>query len=499
MTLSALVHSALALGTAGLSIRYLGASDAGLSMTVISSLAMIEALGGLGIAEASLRRLSALIAQDRTAEAEVAFSSALLLSFGTYLLIFVAVFLSARSIVGALGYEDLALGSSFLCIMAMNMVARQLFVHLLIPLYASQRFVMHSSISLISGIVSTLATLWSVMTFRSLLAMAIAGSAVSVIQLLTCVIDPFKSRRIYAMTRISWMEVRGLLVFGKSIAAVRLLAVLTNGFDRVLLANQFGTAAIPLYNLPRRMYEACHQLFNRQASFLFPLLSSKTEEEAGAFVSSIQWEYLFVASYVYLGVAGVGFYVISFLVGDQFASQAYPYLVLFSVVGVLKSIEVVMYPLVNATGRPHHALFAQIASATATLSLMYGLIQMEKRMLFVAFGQLGILTSPLVVVIANYGFGKGFHLFGGLFLSPILPFLVFIVGLVLATITLDGYEMFAAISVLLLAYPFTVFLFETRLLRRERPRQRLHSILPVANRLFRRIRNKQSAIHGIQA
>lgn len=312
---------------AGLTVRYLGESRAGYLLTLQALIGLSAVLGGFGLATPSIRRVAILHGQGdlATARAVVGSVSTVNTLVGVLLsplivIFFPAVFAWSRLDAAYLAdafWTTLFVAGSFLLTQAMSPWEA--------VYQATLRYKLIAVLATVFGLLSAIAGIVVLTVTPSMSAISATAFAVNLIRL---VCDAYFVRRLLQRVPLptwAWGEIRPMLGFGGWTYLGSLGILLFTNMDRLVLATFLGSAAVPYYALPQRLYSQIHLALASQSQFLFPMLSAYGDRAAAQIEKvedRLRWFVALVSGATYVGLAIVGPAILSGLVSPEFAGQA---------------------------------------------------------------------------------------------------------------------------------------------------------------------------------
>lgn len=332
----------------GLTIRYLGESRAGYLLTLQTILALNALLGGFGLGTPSIRRIAVLHAQADlpTARAVVGSVSTVNIITGLLFALLIVILFPAIFTWSRLDpvYQIDAFWATFF------VVASFLFAHIRGPwqavYHATQRYDLITALTTIFGLLSG-ATGIAVLTVAPYMStIALSNCAVSAV-LLMC--DTFFVRRLLGRIPIptwKWSEIRPMLGFGGWTYLSSLGGFLFTNLDRLILTAFLGSAAMPYYVMPQRLFLQIHTALGSQCQFLFPMLSAFGDTAAvqiERLKDRLRWFVALTSGAAYTGLALVGLAILSRLVSPEFAELATLPLFLACIQGFVHAQMIVPY------------------------------------------------------------------------------------------------------------------------------------------------------------
>tara|TARA_B110001469_G_scaffold126262_1_gene143492 strand:- start:1958 stop:3466 length:1509 start_codon:yes stop_codon:yes gene_type:complete len=417
--LTAVSSAILSFLTAGLAVKLLPAADAGLILITGSIISMIDAIGGLGIREATIRRLSRLFIEGNLDDVELIFSSSVFVVIGLYGSICICGYFFSSTIISLVSYPDLETGRLFIGLMLLVLFAQQLAAQLTMTFQTAQRYRLSSMHSMTINGMTVVGSYVALIVSESMLVLAIVRAVFVVLFLSYLLLDPFGIRPCRMRVLFSLKESLSMLAYGKSILASKIVALSINGLDRVLFVGAFGLNMLPIYALPRRMFEVAHRLLCQQSSYLFPVMSSGGKMTSFRFFEKVRWEYSCIGALMYSGMACFGSSVLALMVDSVFAEEAGRYVLAFSIVGFIQSFEIVLMPYAKAIGRPHFNFYAKSVASVAIVVPMYCYSKYTDSIDLFTSAQVGIVFSPVLLSLMLFGRRRSLRILTEMIKSPV--------------------------------------------------------------------------------
>jgi O-antigen/teichoic acid export membrane protein len=418
---------------AGLTIRYLGESRAGYLLALQAVIALNALVGGFGLGTASVRRLAFLHAQGDFVKARAVVGSVSTVNIITGLLFSLLIVILFPTIFAwsRLEYiykEDalwatLFISGSFLLTQIMSSW-RAVYEGL-------QRYDLITALATAFSLLSGTCGIVVLAIAPTMRAIAVTGFAVNVIRLACDAY--FVQRLLKRLPPLTWMwsEIRPMLGFGGWTYLSSLGGFLFTNMDRLILTTFLGSAALPYYAIPQRLYSQIHTALINQYQFVFPMLSAfgdKATIQIERVEDRLRWFVGLVSGAAYTGLFLIGPPILGLLVSPEFARQATLPLVLACVQGFFHAQMVVPYFNSWAVGSGAPNAAAQLLNGT--------LVGLTSILLVPRFGFVGASIAQLwigVIVIGHslwvrHIISPRSHIWGwpSAYLSPFLMSLVWL-------------------------------------------------------------------------
>ncbi|MBV5262353.1 oligosaccharide flippase family protein, partial [Synechococcus moorigangaii CMS01] len=339
---------------AGLTIRLLGASEAGFSIAVASIVGINNLVTGFGLGSAAIRVISRAYEEGKIKEIK---------KTGGVCLTFSIVFGGANClIIGFIApwiiqwsqYQGESKIAIFYCwMMGILVLLQQLASYYDLFLVSLQRYDWRTKIdtfyffmNCIMGIIflSLFPTIWMLALIQVIsLFIKLLLKAFIVFKLLNVVTYPLWDKVVFVE----------LWSFGKWIYLTQLTSSLMNGLDKIFLTSMFGSSLLPLYAFPQRIYQLVHSILLGQSSYLFPLLSSQGERMdiiSLQIEDRVRWFLGLLAALIYSGLIIIGPSMLSIIVDSQFSERASFTLITYCWVGFIQANYIASYQISLSQG-----------------------------------------------------------------------------------------------------------------------------------------------------
>ncbi len=352
---------------AGLTIRYLGESRGGYFMTLQALLGLNFLLLGSGLGTPAVRRLAVLYGQANLPTARAVVGAVVAVNIVTTLPIAILVMAFFSQIFNwtrlDAGYFAEAFSATlFVCI---SFMLGQLSNSWQTVYQSLQRYdlitVTNTVFSLLTGITGIIA----LQIAPAMTTVALVGLGVAVLRVIC---DAYFMRKLLGAIPLlawPWREIRPMLKFGGWAYLGTVGAFLFTNIDRLILTTFLGSAALPYYVVPQRLYSQVHAALAGQTAFLFPMFSALGEtaaHEIARLEDRLRWFIALISAAVYTGLGLTGTLVLAKLVNPDFAARATVPLVLVCVQGFLNAQNIYPYFSSWAIGKGAPNAVAQIAN-----------------------------------------------------------------------------------------------------------------------------------------
>jgi O-antigen/teichoic acid export membrane protein len=333
---------------AGLTIRYLGEARAGYFMALAALTGFGSLIGDLGLGTPAVRRVSVLNAEKNFLVARQVIGSVFTISFSSALVVAVPILIFFPSVFqwsrldGAF-FQDAFWATVF---SLATFVLTQSSNSWRSAFNALERFDLLSSLSagfgLLSGILGIAVlkffpSMWAISLLR--LGLAITRSSIEAVLMRRLVggIPWFQWK---------WQEIRPMMKFGGWVYFGTLGQFLLGRANSLVLTTYLGTASLPYYELPQRVYNQIHGALGAQSQILVPMFASYGDDakvHVARLEDRLRWLVAFVSSAAYTVVALLGPVVLGKIVNERFAELVLIPLYLACIQGFFAAQDIVYY------------------------------------------------------------------------------------------------------------------------------------------------------------
>jgi O-antigen/teichoic acid export membrane protein len=385
---------------AGLSIRYLGEARAGFFMSLAALTGVNAFLGDFGLGTPIVRRVAALNAQESKATAGVLVGSVFTISLGSSLVIAVLIItfsaqIFAWSRLDAIYRED----TLWAILLTMGgFVLGQVSNPWRAVYTALERYDLISLLNTVFGILSGVC---GVLVLSAVPSMAAIASVRLTLGLVRFLLDAYMMRRLLRVVpwpAWAWHRVRPMLNLGGWVYLGTVGQFLLTKVNSLVLTTFLGSAALPYYEFPQRIYRQAHAALASQYGFLFPMFASYGENAAArirGLEDRLRWFLALSSGTVYTGLALVGSDVLRRLVSPDFAAGARIPLYLACAQGTFHAQAIVPYRASWAVGSGKANAFLDLSQGTLVALTAFLLIP---RMGFIGASIAHLWVAPIAVV-----------------------------------------------------------------------------------------------------
>jgi O-antigen/teichoic acid export membrane protein len=380
---------------AGLTIRFLGNTRGGYLMTLQAILGLNALVGGFGLGTPAIRQTAILFSKGDLAGARALVGSTTTVNVVSALVFALVTIISFPWVftwskldpvyrTDAL-WATLFVAGSFLLTQAASSWQ---------SIYQSlQRYDLSSSLATVFGLAAGIAGTIVLTLAPTMAAVALVGFCLAVVRL-AC--DAYFSIRLLGgISRPTWRwaMIRPMLGFGGWTYLSSLGGFLFTNLDRLVVTAFLGSAAMPYYVLPQRLYSQVHTALSGQSRFLFPMFSAFGEAvrvEMERLEDRLRWFIALTSGAAYTGMALIGPLVLSQLVSAEYSRLAALPLILACVQGFFHAQEIVPYFYSWALGAGAPNTMADLVNGT--------LVILTAVLLVPHFGYLGASVAQLWIV-----------------------------------------------------------------------------------------------------
>jgi O-antigen/teichoic acid export membrane protein len=338
----------IALLFAGLTIRYLGTERAGFLMALTALIGLNAFLGDFGLGTPTVRRVAALNAQGNLSTARAIIGSVFTVSFISGLVIalpivifFPKIFVWSKL---AVNYQSDAFWAtiftmgSFILTQASNPWRA--------TYSALERYDLISILNTIFGVLSGMFGIAVLMVIPTMTAIVVVRLFLNIVRFF---VDAFFMKKFLQgipLLSWNWKELRPMMNFGGWVYVGSIGQLLLGRANDLILTTFLGSAALPYYAFPQRIYNHIHGALAAQSRFLFPMLSSygdRTADQVKRLEDQLRWLMALASGAIYTAIVLVGPDLLSRLVNPEFAVKASLPLYLACIQGFFYAQDIVPY------------------------------------------------------------------------------------------------------------------------------------------------------------
>ena len=240
-----------------------------------------------------------------------------------------------------------------------------------------QRYDLITGLATYFGLLSGVSGIVVLRLAPSMTAIMLTGLGVAALRLLC---DAYCSRRLLGGVPLlgwQWEEVRPMLKFGGWTYLGAVGGLLFTNADRLVLTTFLGSAALPYYTVPQRLYQQIHSALAGQLEFLFPMFSAlgnNATAEMQRVEDRLRWFIALASVIAYGGLALVGPFILRQLISPEFSRLAALPLYLVCIQGFLNAQNIIPFYTSWAIGSGAPNAISQLANGCLTLITAWILI-----------------------------------------------------------------------------------------------------------------------------
>ena len=426
---------------AGLTVRWLGVSDAGFVLAITALTAMTAGIAGLGFGAAGIRFLSEAQANEDHKAIRRIIGTLVTVSVSFGAIVLSVLLLAAPQLIAWTKYQgDPHMARAFCALVGLTVTMKQLSGCMITVLEAYQRFDFLTKRNLSFDLASGVLGIFVLRAYPTIITSGLITAGLAVINFVVLAQMAMKLTGFLPAPGWHRATFSGLWRLGRWSYLTSLGTMLLGQTDRVLITSMFGASVLPFYTMGKRGFEIGHQILAGQAGYLFPMLCAEGESKAALMERiepKIRWFISVVSIWIYSVMILLGPAALDLIVGRSFGTHITLYIFIFSLVGILQAQSIVPWNFAYATDRVRLATFYQLFSIVGILPPMY-LLGHYFGFSGAVWGQLGLITA----VIFFYGaFWKDVKLstLPWRILSPMLtPLFFYILAVVIWLYTKSG-------------------------------------------------------------
>jgi len=381
---------------AGLTIRYLGLQRAGFFMTLVALTGLNSFIGDVGLGTPAVRRVAVLNAEGTLSTARDVVGSVCTVSFFSSLVVALPVIIFFATIFRWSKLDFVYQGDAFwatLFTMGSFLLAQT--TNPWRSTYnALERFDLTSALNVTFGFLTGILGISILILLPTMTALAMVRFAVNVLRF--CV-DAYFMRRLLHHTpwpTWAWKEIKPLMGFGGWVYIGTIGNLLLGRANGLILTAFLGSAALPYYELPQRIYSQVHNAIASTCQFLFPMFSS-FGTEAGVHIKRLEdrlrWFVALASATAYLGIALILPGLLAYIITPEFASLVRLPLYLACIQGFFQAQDIIPYYSSYAMG---------FGKPNSVIQLVQGiLVSLTALLLTPRMGFVGASIAQLWVVV----------------------------------------------------------------------------------------------------
>jgi O-antigen/teichoic acid export membrane protein len=389
---------------AGLTIRYLGEDRGGYLMSLQALVGVNSIIVGFGLGTPLVRRAAGFLAERnlagirRTVGTVITVNLVLGVLFAALLPLFFSQIFDWSKLPAA--YREDALWATILT--AASFAIMQAGSSWQLMYTATQRYDISTILSTVTGLASGGLGILVLRLMPSMRAIAGAGLLVVFLRL---TVDAFMQRRLFGeifLPAWEWIELKAMSGFGAWTYLGSMGGFLFTNVDRLLLTTFLGSASLPYYVIPQRLYSQVHVALSGQSEFLFPMLSSfgdKAASKIGKIEDRMRWFIAAGSILMYFSIAVLAPVVLEHLISREFVEKARWMILLACVQGLCHAQMIVPYFTSWSMGKGAPNTLAQLSNGVLVIGSAFLLIP-SLGVLGMSIAQLWIL--PVFIVHSFY-------------------------------------------------------------------------------------------------
>ena len=382
----------------GLTIRWLGESEAGFAIAVTTIIGINNTFSGFGLGTAATRLISRAYEENSTQEikriAGVCLSTSLV--FG---LLGLSIFtLGSNWIVKWSQYEGQASTGYLYCfLLGLAFLFQQITSYFNIFLVSFQRFDLQTKLNTTFMLANGILGITLLKYIPNILTL---GFIQLILSIINCLITGFVVTKLLGFISIpSWNQSKFLELwsFGKWVYLTQVSGIIVDGMDKIFLIAVFGSSSIVLYTFPQRIYQTVHGMLIGQASYLFPMLSAQGDQldkVAEQIEERIRWIVGLLAGLIYSILIIIGPVVLTIMVSKSFSSKASFQFFIFCWMGYIQAHTILPFFWGLSKGDAKGNWIYQMISVFSILPLII-LFALVAGFKYAVLGQLGILIGTI--------------------------------------------------------------------------------------------------------
>lgn len=359
---------------AGLTIRFLGESEAGFAIAVSTIAGINGTFSGLGIGTAATRIISKAYDEENIQLVKKVTSVCFSVSLAFGIFGFCLFAFGSPAIVKWAKYQGNYTIAIFYCIlMGAFFLFSQISSYFTGFLASVQRFDWQTKISIFFGLSNGVLGIILLKYYPNLLTVGLLNTFVS---LANVFLSGYAFWSVFKfLPRLAWDTELFLELwsFGKWVYLTQITGLFLWGLDKVFLISVFGSTLLPIYTFPQRIYQTVHEVLVGQSSYLFPMLSAQGENcetVATRIEDRLRWIIGVIAALIYANLIIWSKTILSIIVSPEFAEKAYLQLIIFSLVGYLHAHTIVPFFLALSKGDAKGNWIYHVISGVANLSFL---------------------------------------------------------------------------------------------------------------------------------
>lgn len=385
---------------AGLTIRYLGEERGGYLMSLQALVGVNSIIIGFGLGTPLIRKVASFFAHHdlpgvrRAVGTVITVNLVLGVVFAALLPLFFTQIFSWSQLPET--YRDDAFRATILT--AASFALMQAGASWQLMYSAIQRYDVGTILSTVTGLVSGGAGILVLRLIPSMSSIAGVGLLVVCLRL---TVDAVVQRRLFGEVFLpawEWVELKAMSGFGAWTYLGSIGGFLFTNVDKLLLTSFLGSASLPFYVIPQRLYGQVHTAMSGQSEFLFPMLSSFGDKAANTIEKiedRMRWFIAAGSVLLYFSIALLAPVILEHLISREFVERSRWFILLACVQGLCHAQMIVPYFTSWSIGKGAPNTLAQISNGILVIGSGVLLIP-HLGVLGMSLAQLWILPVAIV-------------------------------------------------------------------------------------------------------
>ena len=333
---------------AGLTIRYLGEARAGYFMALAALTGLNALLGDFGLGTPAVRRVAILNAKGDLYTARLVVGSVCTASFASGLVVALSIMVFFPSVFEWSRLDVVYRGDAFWATFFTlgSFILTQASNPWRATYTALERYDLISALNTVFGMLQGVLGIAILTIIPTMAALAVVRLSLSLARFL---VDSYFMRRLLhgvPWPTWVWREIRPMLSFGGWVYVGNTGLLLLGRVNSLILTTFLGSAALPYYELPQRIFGQVHTALDSQSRFLFPMFASYGDDaitQIKRLEDRLRWLVALASGALYTAIALVGPDLLGRVVSPEFGAQVRLPLVLACVQGFFEAQAIVPY------------------------------------------------------------------------------------------------------------------------------------------------------------
>jgi O-antigen/teichoic acid export membrane protein len=333
---------------AGLTIRYLGEARGGYLMTLQALIGVNTIIVGFGLGTPLVRRVAGYLGSGdlkgvcRSVGSVMTVNLVLGFVFAAFLPLFFPQIFTWSQLLPV--YREDAFRATVFTAASFALMQTGYPWQLVYP--AAQRYDISNILSTATALLSGGAGILVLRLHPTMSAIAGVGLGVA---LLRMAVDAFMQKRLFGRVFLPawvWLELKSMSGLGAWSYLGSIGGFLFSNADRLLLTTFLGSASLPYYVIPQRVYAQVHTALSGQSEFLFPMLSSLGDRAAGKIgqiEDRMRWFIAVGSVLLYFSIAVLAPVVLEHLISPEYVERARWMILLACIQGLCHAQNIVPY------------------------------------------------------------------------------------------------------------------------------------------------------------